>query len=74
MPEAAVDQALEFGDELMSALGRQVESEDFDGDETIPVRIVRTKHRTQRAGTDLMKNAKWTEGVRRGGAGSFRVQ
>ena len=64
----------ELGDELMPALGRQVEFEEFDGDESLARRVVRTKHRTQRAGTDLMKNAKRTERPWMRSAGSFRVQ
>jgi hypothetical protein len=58
----------------MNAFGRKIETKDFDGDQTIPFRIVRAKHGTQGTGTDLMENAKWTEGVWRGGAGNFRVQ
>ena len=41
------DEALELGDELMGALGRQVEREQLDGDEPLALRIVRAKHRAQ---------------------------
>ena len=74
MSKPDLDQPFEFGDQLMDTLGRQVESEDFDGNQAIALRFVRAKHRTQSAGTDLMKYPKWTEGVWRGGAGNFRVQ
>ena len=68
------DQPLELGDELMHALGRQIESEQLDGDETIVLGFIGAKHRTQRARADLMKNAKWTERVGRRSTGSVRVQ
>ena len=74
MPKSGVDQPFEFADQLMDTFGRQVEAEDFDRNQAIAIRFVRTKHRTQSTGTDLMKYAKWTKGVWRGGAGSFRVQ
>ena len=63
MSKPGVDQALEFADQLMDAFGRQVEPEDFDGDQPIALRFIRAKHRTQSTGTDLMEHAKWTEGV-----------
>jgi hypothetical protein len=74
MSKPGVDQALEFADQLMDALGRQVEPEDFDGNQPIALRFIRAKHRTQSTGTDLMEDTKWTEGVWRGGTGNFRVQ
>jgi hypothetical protein len=74
MPKSGVDQLFEFADQLMDTFGRQVEAEDFDRNQAIALRFVRTKHRTQSTGTDLMKYPKWTKGVWRGGAGNFRVQ
>jgi hypothetical protein len=74
MSKPDVDQPLEFADQLMDTFGRQVEAEDFDRNQAIALRFVRTKHRTQSTGTDLMKYPKWTKGVWRGGAGNFRVQ
>ena len=74
MSKPGLDQPLEFADQLMDALGRQVEAEHFDGNQPIAFRFVRAKHRAQSTGTDLMKYPKWTKGVWRGGAGNFRVQ
>ena len=68
------DQPLEFGDELMPALRRQVEFEQLDGDEPLARRIVRAKHRSQGSRTNLMKNSKRSEGVRRRSASSVSVQ
>src|SRR5438128_1234067 len=61
-------------DELMHTLGWQVESEKFDGDKSIALRIVGTEDRTEYAGSNLMKNAKWTEGIVGCGASGFRLQ
>src|SRR5262249_38302962 len=74
MSKPRLDQVLEFASQLMGTLRRQVESEDLDRHEAIALRFVRTKHRPQSTGTDLMKYSKWTEGVWRTGAGNFRVQ
>ena len=74
MRQTSGDQRLEFGDELMHALRRQIQAEQFDGDEPVAIGLVRTEHRAQRTGTDLMKHAKWTEGIRGRRADSFRVQ
>jgi hypothetical protein len=45
MSKLGLDQPLEFGDQLMDALGGQVEPENFDGNEAIALGFVRTKHR-----------------------------
>jgi len=74
MIERRLDQLFEFGDELVHTLGRQIETEELDGDEPIAVRFVRAQHRAQRTRTDLMKHAKWTEGIGGRRADSFRVQ
>ena len=68
------DQTLEFGNELMDALGRQVELKEFDGHEALAVRIERAKHGSQRAGANLMENPEWTEGFWRRRTRSVRVQ
>src|SRR5215470_15140002 len=64
-------QLLEFGHELMNAFGRKIDAEDFYGDESIAIGIIRTKDRSQSTIADLVEHAKRTEGVGRG-AGSFR--
>ena len=68
------NQLFELRDQLMYALGRQIQAEQFDSHEPVAIRLVRTEHRAQRTGTDLMKHAKWTEGIRGRRADSFRVQ
>ena len=68
------DQPLELGDEPMDSLGRQIETKQLDRNETIVVRIVRTKDGSSDSGANLMKNPEGTEGVWRPGAGSVRVQ
>ena len=74
MRQIGGDQALERRDQLMDPLGRQIELEELDGDEPLVLRIVGAKHRSKSPRTDLMKNAKRSERVRRRSAGSFRVQ
>jgi hypothetical protein len=68
------DQFLEFGSELMDALGRQVEAKEFDGDEPVAIRIERTKYGSQCAGANLMENPEWTEGFWRRSTRRVRVQ
>jgi len=46
MSKPCLDQPLEFADQLMDTLGRQVEPEDFDGHQTIAFRFIGTKYRT----------------------------
>jgi hypothetical protein len=72
--ELARNQPLELGDELMGPLGGQIEPKQFDGDETILIRIVRTEDGARCAGANLMENPERTEGVWRRGARSVRVQ
>jgi hypothetical protein len=74
MAEIDEPQRFELCDEPMDAIGRQVEADQLDRDKTVGVRIVRAKHRAQRSCPDLMENSKWSEGVRRRRADSFRVQ
>ena len=72
MHELGGDEPLELGYELMYTFRREIELEDFDCDEAIASRFVRTEDRSQHPCTDLMKNTKWTERVR--GAGGVLVQ
>jgi hypothetical protein len=74
MLQLRADQLLELGDELVNAFWRKVDPENFDRDETIAIGIIRTKDWSQSTIADLVEHAKWTEGVRRREAGSFRVQ
>ena len=74
MRQLSSDQRLERGNELMHALGWQVEREAFDGNETLALSIVRAINRPESPCTDLMKNTKRSERVWRRSAGSFRVQ
>jgi hypothetical protein len=55
-------------------IGREIETEQFDGDEAILLGVIGAKYRAKSARTDLMENTKGSEGVRRRGAGSVRVQ
>jgi len=68
------DQPRERGDQLMNPFGRQIELEQFDCDESFAVRVVRPEDGPKSPRTDLMKNTKRSERVRRRSAGSFRVQ
>ena len=43
MGELGRDQTLEFSDELMTTFRRQIEFEQFDGDEAFAGRVIRTK-------------------------------
>jgi len=74
MLQLGADQFLELGDELVNAFGRKIDPENLYGDQSIAIGIIRTKDRAQSTIADLVEHAKWTEGVRRRGAGSFRVQ
>ena len=58
----------------MNALRRKIETEQLDRDESIAILVVSTKDGAQSTIADLVQHAKRTEGVRRRGAGSFRVQ
>jgi hypothetical protein len=74
MGEVGVDQRLKLGDELVDALGRQVEPKELDRNELVLAGVVGAKDGAERARSDLMKNAKGTERFGVLGAGSFRVQ
>ena len=58
----------------MDALGRQIEPEQLDGDETIAIGIEGAKDGSRCAGANLMENPEWTEGFWRRGTRSVRVQ
>src|SRR4051794_22547447 len=68
------NELFEFGDQLVRAFGWQIEAEQFDGDESILLRLIGTKHGPERARTDLMKHTKRPESVGRRSAGCVRVQ
>lgn len=68
------DQLVELRDELMHAFRWKIEPENFYSNESIAIGVIRTKDGAQSAIANLMEHAKWTEGVGRRGAGSFRVQ
>ncbi len=74
VPEIGGNQLFELRDQVMNAFGRQIQAEQFDRDQPIALGFVRTEHWTQSTSADLMKHAKWTEGIRGRSAGSFRVQ
>jgi hypothetical protein len=46
MRQLGGDQTLEFGDELMATFRRQIELEQFDGDEPLASRVIGTKDRS----------------------------
>ena len=69
--EIGGDQTFELGDELVHALGGQVEAEELHRDELVLLWIVGSKDLAESARTNLMKHAERTERVRRRGAGRF---
>ena len=74
MLQLSRDQLFKLAGELVDALRRKIEPEQFDRDEPIPILIIRTENGSGSTIADLVEHAKWAEGVRRRGAGSFRVQ
>jgi hypothetical protein len=74
MRQVGVDQRLKLRHEALHPVRREVEPEQLHCNELVLVRIVGTEDGTERASSDLMKNAKWTERVGMRGASSFRVQ
>ena len=60
--------------ELVHALWRHIETQELDRDQPRTIGIVRTKHRTERSGTDLMKDPERSERIRGRGTGSFCMQ
>ena len=74
MCQVGGDQTFERADQLMDALGRQIEFEELNRNEPFAFRIVGPEHWSKSPRTDLMKNTKRSECVWRRGAGSFRVQ
>ena len=74
MRQVGCDNRLELADQAMNAVGWKIEAKTFDRDETIGLGVICAVDRPQRTRSDLMQHAKWTEGVGRRAAGSFRVQ
>jgi hypothetical protein len=74
MREVCGDETLEFCNELMRALRRQVQFEELDGDEPLQRRIVGSENRAQCPRANLMKCAKRSEGVGGCVASSVSVQ
>ncbi len=59
MREIRGDERVQFRDERGGLFGREIETKHLDRHEPIAIgasRLVRTKHRTQRARTNLMEN------------------
>ena len=74
MGEFDRDEPFKSGRQLMDAFGRQIESEEFDSNETARLRLIRAEDRPQCARPDLMKHTKGPESVGRRSAGSIRIQ
>ena len=72
--QAGRNDPVELSHQPVDTLGRQIELEQLDGNQMLAARIIRAKHRPERPRSNLMKNPKRPERVRRRGAGSFRVQ
>ena len=71
MFQSRVGEATERFGQLCDGFGDEIEAKRFDRNETIPLRFIRPKDRTERAAADLMQDAKWTERGWRGRAGGF---
>ncbi len=74
MRQLGGDELLELVDELVHALRGEIEREELHRDEPIAVGVVGAVHRAQRAGAQLMQNAKRAERVGWRSAGNVRVQ
>jgi len=74
MCQVGVDERLQLGNKLMNELGRNVQLEEFDCNESIVFGVIRTKNRSECPCAYLMKNAKGAECFRVSGARGFRVQ
>jgi len=74
MTQVRGDEAIELGDKLVHALGRQIEPEELDRHESFALGIVPAKNRSKGSCTDLMKNTIGSEGIWGRRAGSFSVQ
>ena len=68
------NQGFERRDQLMDALGRQIQFEELDRNQPLAVRVISAEHRSQRSSANLMQHPKWPECVWRRCAGGFRVQ
>jgi hypothetical protein len=58
----------------MRPFRRQIQSEEFDGDEAVLLGLIRAKDGAESTGANLVKYTKRSECVRRRGTGSVRVQ
>ena len=68
MGDVGRDERVELFDELVGLFGREVETKNLDGNEPIGIRagrLVRAKHRAQRARTNLMENPEQPECIGR---------
>ena len=65
MGQLGRDQMLQLGGELMQPLAWKIETENFDRDQPIALRIERSEHGAQRSDTDLVENTKRAERVGR---------
>jgi hypothetical protein len=61
-------------DQLMGTLGRKIDPEKLDGNETILFGLIGTKHGAKSTCANLVKHAERPESVGRRSAGSVRVQ
>jgi hypothetical protein len=74
MRQLSRNESLELGYEPMQLVGRETEPEQFDGDKSIVLGIVRAIHRTERSRANLMEYPEGPERVWRRGAGGIRMQ
>jgi hypothetical protein len=74
MLELGRDQPFECLDQLVHALGRQVETEQLDRNQPFTFSVISAEYRAERPCANLMKNSKGSERVGNRGAASFRVQ
>jgi hypothetical protein len=74
MAEVSRDYALELGYQVPYAIGLEIEREQFDRKDAIPLRIVRRVDRPECPGPDLVQHTKWTQRIGGRGAGGVRVQ
>src|SRR4029078_12928735 len=68
------NQPLQLRNQLMTALGRNFDAKEFDGDETILLGLIGAKPGSESTCADLVEHAKRSEGIGRRSAGSVRVQ
>ncbi len=74
MREPGLNQAFQLGNEQVHAFGRQVQTEEFDGNEAVAFGIVSAKNRPEGTGANLMENPEPSEGIWRCSTRSVGVQ